>query len=255
MAKNQIDIQWCIPKLEDEHLWMNTAYYPPESAFKSIIQARDKDVDYFKCPAFQEYLKNVYVIRAPFDLTITIEKNKNGERYIRTHEYDQSFWNTFINPRKGEYNHFYTMSIAIQYLFFSEESVIMEVLPAFMHPSKLQSNIKIIPGCFDVSKWIRPTDFAFEVIDESQSIEIKRGDPLLYVNFRTDKSINFIRTDYTTDIFKVNQSCVGLKFFVKGNTLKQNYEAAKSYVEMFKSKFFGKKKSKCPFHFFRGDNK
>jgi hypothetical protein len=255
MAKNQIDIQWCIPKLEAEHLWMNTAYYPPESAFKSIIQARDKDVDYFKCPAFQEYLKNVYVIRAPFDLTISIEKNKNGERYIRTHEYDQSFWNTFINPRKGEYSHFYTMSIAIQYLFFSEESVIMEVLPAFMHPSKLQSNIKIIPGCFDISKWIRPTDFAFEVIDESQSIEIKRGDPLLYVNFRTDKSINFIRTDYTTDIFKANQSCVGLKFFVKGNTLKQNYEAAKSYIEVFKSKFFGKKKSKCPFHFFRGDNK
>ena len=107
-------------------------------------------------------------------------------------------------------------------------------------------NINVICGKFDISKWIRPTDFAFEIIDTSQVMQFRRGDPLFYVRFNTNKKVNLVRTDLTQDMLNVVRAQVGIKKYVPGNSMEKNYEYAQSWIDFNKDKIFGKK---CPFGF------
>lgn len=226
--------------------WVNIALSDPEPAYKSLVSSRNKDVIYFKCPAVQDYFKNTFVVRSPVDITISID---NG--CVRTHEYDQKFFDIFINSKTNNgIDRYETIIFAIDYLFYSDEPCLVEQLPAFMEDSALQRSIRIIPGTFDISKWIRPLQCSFEVIDPSSPIVIKRGDPLFYVRLipKDNSKVTLERVNVDSNLHQVVTSCLTLKSVITNNSLKQNYEMAKSYLSLWKR---GRKKSKCPFHFWK----
>jgi hypothetical protein len=140
------------------------------------------------------------------------------------------------------------MSIGKPIYFCANESVTLTVMPAFLHKNKFLNNINVIPGEFDISKWFRPCDFAFEIIDDSQELTFKRGDPLYYIKFNTNKKIKFTRMEITPDLIKSAFAFINLKNIISGNTMEKNYQIAEEYIKLLKNKIFGKK-SKCPFHF------
>jgi hypothetical protein len=229
-------------------------YFAPEPVFKIVSDERNKKSEFLKCPAFHDFYKNCFLIKSPLDLKITIDK-QNGPRYITCHNYNQQFYDTFIAPRM-ENEDFPALSIMFPYLFFSNESLNIEQFHPFMHNSDLLNNVRVISGKFDISKWIRPIDYAFEIIDESKPIIIKRGDPLYYIRFSTEKNINFIRIYPHDDIFKyvkkASRNCVMIKQFIYGNTLEKNYKIVSDFINSIKNKIF-LKKSKCPFSFLNKD--
>jgi hypothetical protein len=246
------DVYWC-PVLRNNSTaqsWKNVAYFEPEPVVRDLVKSRNKDVKYFQCPAFLDYFKNTFVIRAPVDITINVVIDNEGKPSLRTFEYDQEFFNDMLFARFHQNEKFPMLSFNMIYLFFSKETQILESLPAFLHNTELIKNSNLIPGTFDISKWIRPIDFTIEVLDETKPIKIKRGDPLLYIRFVSDEKINLVRTECTDDLRAIMDSCTTLKKYVYNSTLLQNYEAGKSYVNYFKEKFFSKK-SKCPFHFWK----
>jgi hypothetical protein len=228
-------------------------YFEPEPVFKVFSDERNKKSDFLKCPAFQDFYKNCFLIRSPMDLKITIDK-QNG-RYIKCHNYNQEFYDTFIIPRMQNED-FPALSIMFPYLFFSDESVNIEQFHPFMHNNDLLNNIRVVSGKFDISKWCRPLDYAFEIIDENKPIIIKRGDPLYYIRFSTEKNINFIRVYSHDDIFKyikdATTNCSFIKSFSPGNTMGKNYQIVSDFINSIKKKIFPKK-SKCPFSFLNKD--
>lgn len=247
---SNLEIKYAITEYNDNEYWKQLAFYEPEPVIKAIIKERDKDVKYLKCPAFQDYYKNCFLIRSPVDLTLTIEQN--GEhKYIATKQYTQEFFDKNIFSRLDTNSKYSMLSIQFYYTFISNESVILEQLAPSMHKTKTLNNINIIQGMYDISKWIRPVELAIEIIDDTKPIVIKRGDPLYYVRFVTDKNVTLTRiVDFNKDINQVIKSCAAFKKFVPGNTLEKNYEIAASYINLIKDKLFNKK-SKCPFGFLR----
>jgi hypothetical protein len=146
------------------------------------------------------------------------------------------------------------MSFLIPYLFYCDKSIIIEEMPSLMHKNDFLNNTRVIGGKFDISKWYRPIEYAFEIIDDKVPLIIKRGDPLYYIRFITDKDVNLIQTyEYENNyVQKFSSNCVNIKNFIKGNTLQKNYSIVSDYLESIKKKIFPKK-SKCPFHFFKKD--
>jgi hypothetical protein len=243
------DIYWC--PVFNKHFynyWKNIAFFEPEPLIKDLVKIKGKDSAYIQCPAFLDYVKNTYIIRSPFDLTLTVEKNARDEKYIGIDRYDKNFHNDNIFPRFDDSTQTTLLTILVCYLFFTNKSTMVETTPAFMHSTDLIKNTVLIPGTFDISKWYRNIDFSVEIIDETKPLVFKRGDPLFYVKFKTDDKINLIRTEYNDELFNVVESCTTLKNIVRSNTLDENYNSAKGFLTLFKDKFF---KKKCPFKFFK----
>jgi hypothetical protein len=225
----------------------NIMWYEPQPFLKHIIEERNKDVLYLKCPAFTDLYKNTYVIKCPIDLVLSYGKDENGFPKLICESHDQQFCDKFIIQRQvTENNKFNMISLSFGYLMFSDSSLEAEVCYPSMshHKSDTLKNISVISGKYDIGKWVRPLEFSFEVHDISKPIIFKRGDPLYYVRFHTDKKIKLVRSEVTTDLMDIVESCALVKLYKKRNTLQENYSMAEHLIRKFRSKF-----KKCPFGF------
>lgn len=214
--------------------WKDMVWIEPKPAFPEVAVARNGK-DHVRCSAVREYMKNVFVIRAPVDYTLHID----AEGRCSTSDHTKEFFDATVTPRSlGSGPR--TLSLEWMYLFYANESVVIEALPPMFEHGALTSDIRPIPGCFDIGKWIRPVAFAFEVLDGVSEIHIKRGDPLLYVRFATDKKVKLVRVEQDERLTNVVDTCVDGARFFPGRSLSWLYELAAPVIKKFKG-------SKCPF--------
>lgn len=227
---------------EESWEWKELAWFEPEPVFSHFVSERNKDTDFLRCPAFIDYYKNTFLIRAPVDLSITLGE----DGHLRTHQYDQVFYNHHLTERFQSNDNHPSISLEFMNMFTCEESVIMQQLPAALEHNENLKNMHLISGQFDISKWFRPLTMAIEIHDVQKGLHIKRGDPLYYVKFVTDEKVNLIRRELTPELNKVHRGCVVLKQFVPNNTLQENYNILAPYLKSIKHKLFPKRKG-CPF--------
>ena len=248
------EVLWC-PVITDDNTpenqtWKNIAYFEPEPLLKNIILSRNKDADYLICPAYNAYFKNTFIIRSPIDIVVTYGRNQDGTSNISTDRYDQTFFEDMFKIRQGQSSLHPMISLQSFYLFLSNESMMIESIPAFFHSTPLLENTRMVPGTFNINKWCRPIDFSVEVLDETKPLVFKRGDPLFYIRLISDNHIKLTRTEFSPEIKSAMHGCTSVKKFVPRRSLEEIYEAGNSYLGLLKSKIFPKK-SKCPFHFWK----
>jgi hypothetical protein len=230
--------------------WKELAFFEPEPVFKLISNSRSKDTEYLRCPALQDYYKNCFLLRSPVNVTINIATQPDGDKFASIDTYDQKFFDENIMIRYKKGYKYPILHLKFFYVFYANEPLMIELLSPSMHKTELQNNINVIYGTYDISKWIRPVEFAFEVIDDTKPIVIKRGDPMYYVRFPTINKIKLTREEISNDLSRVVNSCAALQNYVPNNTLDKNYGMGEWFINLFKAKMF-KKKSKCPFNFLR----
>lgn len=220
----------------------------PTPLLPEFIKSRDATAiansgHYFLCPAFQDYYKNTYVIYSPVDIDLEYDKESG---YLKISK-GQEFYDNYVVFRNVKINDANPplISLAFKYMFIADKSCMVEQLPAALHDNKVANNIRLIPGTFNISKWYRPVEIAFEIANVSQTISIKRGDPLCYVRFiPTDKSkINFVYKELTSDLLEVVDRCVKVKLINPKIALDTLYVMAE---KLRNSLWFNKKK--CPFN-------
>jgi hypothetical protein len=237
-------IYWTIPTGGNHEYWKQVAYYSPELVLKSIHDSRNKDRSFLRCPAFLDFYKNVYVIKSPIDYELTIDNFGN----VKTKDYDQQFFIETVNVESSKHDKHPSIVLNFNYIFYSDTSVLIEQFPAIMEDNEFIRNTRIVAGQFDISKWLRPVNVSFEVLDKTKPIVIKKGDPLCYIRFSTpdNKKISLVQEEFDDNYYKTSIACTNLKRFIKFNPLKKNYEMAESTMN-----FFRKKRQTCPFSFFK----
>jgi len=210
-------------------------FFEPEPVIEYLSTSR-KGTEILKCPAFLDYYKNTYLIKAPMDLTFTAAKT-----HIEcSNSYPQEYLEKLLSNRYEPASLYSTISLTWYYMFYSDESVMLEVVPPVWHKNKFQNNINICGAAFNISKWYRPLDFAFEIIDDSQPIVIKRGDPLYYVRFSTTDKVKLIKQETSEKVENLSRMCTGIKNYMPGNSMHKNYSLMQKIIDKFKPK-------RCPF--------
>lgn len=243
-----MDIYLKIEATSLQNVNLNTmAIIPLEPVLKSVASSRT--VKYIECPAFTDYYKNCFLVRAPYDIKIEAKKTPDNVKYFNIKDKDQDFCNKYILDRNNQNSLFSMISLEYSYLFYSEKSVMIELIPAGLHfhESEHLKNTMLIQGTFDISKWYRGIGYAFEIIDDNIPINIKRGDPVFYVRFLTNEKVNIVYEHENNYVDHLSSACAGFKNFTMNNTMIKNYEIASYMIKKLKSKIF--KKSKCPFAF------
>jgi len=219
---------------------LDLAFIEPELLLPTIKKSRAHESGtYLECPAFLDYYKHTYIIRSPITTTLTVDY---ANKYLNVFPQKQEFYDTFVNNRANVIGHKDPFLLSLQFfnLFVADEDCMVEQLPPAFHPEV--ANIRVIPGTFNIGKWYRPLEVAFEVIDPSKPIKITRGDPLYYVRLipKNGGKVELKPTTYTREQSDIVISCVSLKKAIPKLPLKALYKLAERFNML--------PKKKCPFN-------
>ena len=219
---------------------VNITHFPPEPAFKYFASLREES-EFLKCPAFAKTLKNTFVLKSPYDMTITVNA-KNKTCHVLNQS--QMFYDSHIFLREIPNDSDPLMlSIPPRYIFLTDSKVPVEItcLPMFLTPNY---QFGVIPGSFDITKWVRFVECAFEVFNPSDTIKIKIGDPLYMVTFTpaNDDTVILEKDICTKEIRELQAACVRVKHSVSGLNLNTLYDMSHEYIQIMFKKIFSKKK-------------
>lgn len=205
---------------------LNIQAVPPEPAFKSVAREFPNS-EIPICPAVGNYFKNTWVIRCPVDLDLDCDLEHNKITIVGPKTPDEL---ALVTNRKDHDQDI--LSLALRYIFVSDESVILESIPAFMYTSEVQTKLRFIPGSFDIHRWIRPVDFSAQIL-QSGRIKINQGDPLFYIRIVTDENVELINIadrNKQKDLWDIIVKCTKYKFECPRKSLKNLYIVAENWI-------------------------
>lgn len=232
----------------------NVTFLDPVPYIPYMIKTRGKEDVFIKCPAVTEHMRNCYVILAPFDLEIefdntrlrvvtpSLSTNSGAYNFINGYKVNRT-----LEQPKGSLP---LLSLPPMYTFYSLDNVQIELLPPLMFSTAAKFNV--LPGKFNINKWIRPVDWTFEVFNPSQNLIIKRKDPLFVIRFITENNskVELERVFCTDDLYNISKCTAISRNLVPNLSLKERYNMATSYIRSFFKKHhheeLKQKEKKCP---------
>lgn len=201
-------------------------YMPFVNLSKHITSSR-KNATYLKCPAHTDFLKNTFIFCAPFDLNIdiAIDTHTNSAR-VFCDNIDQEIYQSIIDTRfipdaTNKKIKYPLLGIDWLIVLQSSEPCLVQLLPAFMHRNQFTEKTTVIPGEYDISKWTRPIETAFEIRSNNERIEIKQGDALAYIKFNSTDTIKLVKSDTPWDEIIL---CNTIRTTDKFRPLKERYQ-------------------------------
>ena len=189
-------------------------------------------LDSFNCPAVVDYLKNVYYITSP--LSFSIQRHADGKFTITNTANGQDL-RAFLQiglPERALLFNRPMFTILLQYVFINNgDDVTMEVID----PPLFHNGLTNITGEYNISKWIRPTNFCCFMDPNIEQLNIERGDPLYAVRFRS-KTNNFKLVEVTDDkrkeqILSEQRKALAVKKYLPGIKLQQMYDLFKKRMD------------------------
>lgn len=158
--------------------------------------------EYGPCKGLHSVFKNTFYIEHPKDLSFKIDRSLSSDTLL------EDGWIYLENPAK---NKKITFHYDLQWLFFAEEPVEIVQTPAYMHNTIDRAYGHGVAGSFDISRWLRPIGASYQLWDDKDEMVFKKGDPITYLNFLTDKKVNLIRFEMTDKIYEVASGSANLK--------------------------------------------
>jgi hypothetical protein len=223
-------------------------YSEPTPLFLEIKENRTSE--YLLCPAFKDYCKNTFVIKAPFDMTFTIDqKSGRVESSFDQLIFDLTVFNRGFQALEPCDKNKYLLTLPPAYVFYSDDDVEIESFSCPLELNKKQ-NFKVVPGRFNISKWIRSIDFSIEIDSDVTELKIREGDILFCVRFipKKDDKVILERKNLSQKIINVISACTAVKRFQRNTPLQKLYEIAEPFLNSYRrKKWFSK--GKCPFDF------
>lgn len=186
--------------------WAELASIEP----KKLDAWDDSDSNFKKCPAFVNYVNSTYMLCSNIDIELQwddVNKVLNSNLNKLAHD-------TFINVHWHDFN-IETgrpiVGLSCSYLFLADEPVMLEMTPPYAH---IDPAWRVMPGAFNIYNWQRPVVPTFEMMDNR--VTIKRGQPLVYIRFKTEKfkdNIVLEKIERTEEIDHVVKSCLSVKTY------------------------------------------
>jgi len=176
--------------------------FPYKPMLKDIIKDR-KGITYARCPAVTDFFKNAFVFESPMDLNIDLHVSEE-KISVWCDNVDQEFFDLmvdcrFLEEQEKGISPYPLIGVDFLNTFTCSESLMMQTFPAFLHYNDFTRKAKLVPGEYDISKWVRPVEMVFEVENKIENIQIKKGDALAYFKFLSDTPVKLEKSPVPWD--------------------------------------------------------
>lgn len=194
--------------------------------------------NYRKCPAHQNQFKNTFVVCSPIDIEVKINKEENWCDVVNPPHAPKEIF----NPRFGEEQQspypLFTFRMNRIMLMPQDPSVniYVEQLEPILEWER-DTNIRIVEGNFNISKWTRPLESSYEQRYKNMTVKFNRGQPMYYFRLSTDDPDDVIvlnRVEMNQKIYEDSERCLQVKEFAPNKKLKFLYDVRDKFLSSLK---------------------
>lgn len=173
----------------------NMLYPDPVTLFSDLQSQRMRDAGedtYFSCPATNDKFRKTYVFRNELESSYEFDFTNEDDslNYIKP---TSTRWLTPTILRKPTISAGPLINISLYYSFFADQPLEAVFTPPMLHKPQYTQYGTCIPGQFDIGQWYRPYPMEIQAWNMKGELHIKSGEPLFYVEFKTDKKIKLHR--------------------------------------------------------------
>jgi hypothetical protein len=182
-------IYWAV----HENEWLRAK--TPEPIYKDFVKNTNNDEMRIKsCPAIKNYMNNIFKIKSLYDYNFKVNEDQTFSEM-----YNQKFFDKHVVIRSQKHKMF---SFQQSFCFFTEKkSLEMSAgLFPFLEENNITKNCITIPGTFNIGKWFRVLDFAFNLKTDCDEFKIEEDEIFQYIKFHTDDKIIFKQFKVTKEI-------------------------------------------------------
>jgi hypothetical protein len=194
---------------------------PEKVLLRHSVGKNPSECQYLRCPAYKDSLRNTFAMLSLWGFSLTLDRK---HQLMKT-DLSQEFFDSAIVVRSIDVG---LVTIVQSYLFFTEEEGMeISTTPAYLEENDFVTKTTVIPGRMDISSWFRVIEVAFHFNKNSEEIDIKLDDALIYMKFHTDKRIKFVRYECTDRLMEMSNQCTQTREY-KGVAKKLSY-----YYDLF----------------------
>jgi hypothetical protein len=215
----QIVVGWFLPRtLEARSVWFDPVRYSWQPA-----DQRNSGI-FLQCPAYQNFSRNLFVIRCPFDLHLQCQVSDEdcqisvGEKssikaeklasFIKIHPKEE--WREPDKP---------LLQLMLNYYFLSDDDLdiqyISPLTTTYFEPALPGL---VLQGRWNIRAWIRPVNFVFEWWDTSSDLLIARGQPILNVMFLSrdlEAKTSLIEAEETAEVIAMARGIQNINSYIR----------------------------------------
>jgi len=180
-------------------------YKDPEKLLSYVNTFRNNENStdtWYKCRGYMEVAKNTFVLRSPFGVD-----GKIDHPYIRSLNKDYEIEQ--FDAKNPSMENAYTVNFSTNWIFWCEEDLTVTTMNPYIEPSRF--NGFYVPGSFNINKWFRPVEGAFQLFPGEDRFTVNPGDPIIYIKFNTDKKVILKRFKMNDALHESVYKCTSYK--------------------------------------------
>lgn len=216
-----INIYICLGDIKEGELDWTYLYPRPKPLFDIIKENRfleNIENNFVSCPALSNKFKKILVFENALKGTYSYDFSDGKQIFQPTSKTYLSY-----NVKNKSINTGPMVQFDLTYSMFSDESLDAYFTPPFFHKPEYMKYGSVIPGEFNIGKWIRPFFFQVQMWENVGTFELKE-EPLFYMELKTDRPIKVHYFKASEQLFKYIYSGINLSsFFGKGRSLSERY--------------------------------
>lgn len=178
-----------------------------------------------RCPAVINLESRYFEVACPYDLELQFGRDAEGRPVLRNLAGPRSALKKkaltqilrMTNEAEWRYPDRPIFQLMLPYVFVADEPVYISQLAPFMHYRPQPLPGLTIGGRFPVHVWPRPLMWAFEWVETSKPLVLKRGEPLFYVQFETrpqDRAVQLVEAERTPELDEYMKRISGVTNYV-----------------------------------------
>ena len=231
MAKNDtITVYWAPAKFSaDEDSWA-LLYPEPVAVLKEAYKLNKHKGIMPLCPAIKDTLQNVYSFNSSIDDSFDLPSQVlKSIAYTDSESEPIPVYSklSFYKIRKSSMDGYINVNYNLGWLFFASEPVEARVTAPFFPATSPTKGAMFSAGQFNIGKWFRPIAMDYHIPIDSKKFEVESGDPLMFIEFLTDKKIEFKRFNLSPRLNNIAiEMGLSSKRYGKKASLWQRYQMA-----------------------------
>jgi hypothetical protein len=218
MEKDTVVVYWACHTIEDRSTITNLLWEPPKPLLTTLPSGHGKDQpgNYRLCAGASSLLKNTFVVINPKTATVTLSGPVDNAQIETTNFGAWIINNPALKNR-------YRIDYDFGWVFFSEESLEINVTPPYMHKTSAQETGQLASGRFNIGKWFRPANLTYILWENENTLTLTEGEPAMYFEFLTDKKVVLKQFEMVQELNSITNQVTGSITLSPKETLTQRY--------------------------------
>jgi len=225
-----IEVFWAPAPFKSTDQQFNFEYDAPVAVLNPFGKGQtNKEI--LACPAVRDTVRNLYAFKSPLGDRHKFPPGKLAE--LEEQAADNTYFRgeggriSLIKIRRSGLHGYINLNYNISWVFHASEPLTMKTSAPHFPATTPAPGTYMVPGQLDVGRWFRQINLDYHVPVNAKEFYVQKNDPLMFMDFQTDRKIKFRRFIPTPELQQLALEFADSSVTHRRSSMAERYEYAR----------------------------